>query len=121
MKPTKVTYEELFPIGSYLNARLGLEFSISNESDIEPTLDKAKKLLSDWHKKNFPLMYIDEVPNKTYFDAPQEQRIQTPEEIITEIGTCMSIKLLETYRFVAQTNTNIMYAYHKKLKNLTVI
>jgi hypothetical protein len=122
MKPTKVTYEELFPIGSFLNSRLSLEMSISSESEIESTLDRAKKILSDWHKKTFPHMYIDEVPNKTYFNRPAEEVTPATQEewTIREISTCKDLKTLDSYKLIAKINPNIMAAYHKKLKELTI-
>ena len=120
MEPLEIRYNELLPTNPYLNCRIEIKYAAKHDEDVEAALDKAYDKVNAWHRKKFPHMYIDEVPNKTYFDAPQEQKIQTPEEIISEIGTCASIELLETYRFVAQTNTNIMYAYHKKLKELTI-
>lgn len=116
----KITFEELLPTNPWLNARIGIDNTVFGEDEIKPMLHRLKKIVNEWHKEAYPHMYIDEVPNKTYFNAPQEQKIQTPEEIINEIGTCASIKTLETYRFVAHTNVGIMYAYHKKLKELTV-
>jgi hypothetical protein len=36
--------------------------------------------------------------------------------IVRQIGTCREKKVLETYRFIAQSNPDIQTAYNKKME-----
>jgi hypothetical protein len=121
----KVTYEELLPTNPYLNARIGLDHTVENEEEVKPMLHKLKKLVNEWHKEAFPHMYIDDVPDKTYFDRPTEELTPNMQEkhTIKEIEACTELagdKGLESFQFLTKLNPKIMAAYHKKLKELTI-
>lgn len=57
MKIESIKYEQLLPTGSYLNARYGIEISISEDNETDRAFELAKQIVAETHKKQFPAMY----------------------------------------------------------------
>lgn len=54
MHINKVTYSQLFPIGQYLNERVGVEIELTAGEDAMAALEVAKSLTVEFNKKNSP-------------------------------------------------------------------
>jgi hypothetical protein len=54
MHISKVTYSQLFPVGLYLNERVGVEIDVNPGEDAMKALEIAKALTVDFNKKNSP-------------------------------------------------------------------
>lgn len=60
MKIEKINYQKAFPIGPFLQEKIGIEIEIDNSpgsgETAEAALDLAKMIVEDWHKANNPHM-----------------------------------------------------------------
>lgn len=54
MHINKVTYSQLFPIGQYLNERVGVEIELTAGENPMEALETAKQLTIEFNKKNSP-------------------------------------------------------------------
>ena len=130
MKIESIKYEQLLPTGSYLNARYGIEISISEDNETDRAFELAKQIVAETHKKQFPAMYKDNTPIYQGEDALPE--IQQPKKLtgidyyMNEIKNCSKIENtspeqldgLEAMRTIADMNPKLKDAFTKRLKEL---
>lgn len=125
MKITSIKYEQLLPTGNFLNARYGIEISISEDNEIDRAFELAKQIATDTHKKQFPAMYKDNKP--IYQGEEQLPDIQQPKKLtgidhwINEINKCTSIEKpdgIESMRTIADTNPKLKEVFMKRLNQL---
>jgi hypothetical protein len=124
MTVDRVTYQEILPTGNYLNHKPGLEASVGPGEDPVEALLKLKALADEFHKMAYPDLQINNVPdseNSSHKEnsepAPKEIRIGV---MAKDIRSCSDIKILETYRFIKDTDPELQKAYHEtknKLEN----
>ena len=119
MQLEKVNYQKVFAAAAYQNEKIGLEASIDKGEDPLEVLAELKSIAEKFHKENNPGLYIQTNPEPST-GTPlliQEPRTAVP-LIIQDIGTCTSIKTLETYKFIAKSNPEIQAAYDSKYNEL---
>jgi hypothetical protein len=125
MNITSINYQRTYPLGAYAPEKIGLEATIdgTTESPIETYL-KLKELADQMHEmsvKSLPEHVSDGneyrgTHEKIITPAPIENRV---DEIVRDIGTCTSLKVLETYRFIKNTDPKLESAYNLKMSQLT--
>lgn len=98
----EVTFDELYPTAPYLNARIGAKASVSEREDPQEAWSQLKRFADDFHKKNYPNMYVGDqqqsVPQQlpeTKVDRGGEELFQSAEEIIAQMDKCETIEQLE--------------------------
>jgi hypothetical protein len=116
MKVTKVTYQKIFPIGMYLNEKIGVEIDIDDTESPHQALSKAKEIVEQFHKDSNPTV-INEVGEQPLLIIEKE-KLSQEDAIIRDIGTCTEIKILESYSMLAKKNQKIQDAYNKKYSDL---
>jgi len=125
MKITSIKYEQLLPTGSFLNARYGIEISISEDTEIERAFELAKQIATDTHKKQFPAMYKDNKP--IYQGEEPIPDIQQPkkttgfahrEELINNCTTIEKPDGIEGLRMIADSNPKLKEVFNKRLNQL---
>ena len=125
MKIESIKYEQLLPTGSYLNARYGIEISISEDNETDRAFELAKQIVAETHKKQFPAMYKDNTPIYQGEDALPE--IQQPkkttgfahwEELINQCTTIEKPDGIEQWRTIADTNPKLKEVFNKRLNEL---
>lgn len=52
MKVKSVSYSKVFSLGNYENEKLGVEFEISDEDDVQKAMQKAREFVEFNHKLN---------------------------------------------------------------------
>lgn len=127
MQLEKVNYQKVFATAAYQNEKIGLEASIDKGEDPLEVLAELKSIAEKFHRENNPGLYTQTNPEPFYTvrEEPstgtplliQEPRTAVP-LIIQDIGTCTSIKTLETYKFIAKSNPEIQAAYDSKYNEL---
>ena len=48
MKPSKVTYKKIFPIGSYQNESIGVEMDLDDTDSPDAAFEECKRLVEKW-------------------------------------------------------------------------
>lgn len=57
----KITVQKVFPLGPYMNVKIGLEGSIGEHEDVKQAITEGEELLNDWFKNRYP--NISQSPN----------------------------------------------------------
>src|SRR3990172_7780362 len=101
MKITTVKYEKLFPTGSYLNERIGMEATLDDEEDEHKVLQLLKNLVENFHVKSNP-----QLADTITAPVPEMQvdRGLPNFALENDMNTCTEIKVLETYKFLIRGN-----------------
>jgi len=122
-KITSVSYAKLFPLGAFINEKVGVEMTIDEGEDVMSVLNEAKKLVTTFHYESNKELYemkgtkvTDIVDGEPIIklDAKQSQT----QSIIKDISTCTELKTLEAYRLIAKSNKEIQTAYDNQFKKL---
>ena len=134
MKIEKITYQQTFPTGNFMNQKLGMEIQVGDDEQLEyeEIFALAKEYCESSFKKLNP--HVGEVV--TYGDSnvvgeysqngntigsgiatttqdPKEKRLDSIED---QIMSCTEKKVLESYKFIAKTNEKLQEAYDKKME-----
>lgn len=122
MKVKTITYSRVFPLASYVNEKVGIEVELDDNDGFDETFEYAKGLVNGWGQK--PLGFIAEphefqglVP-KHNFTANQPiptkdiaEEKSTADRVIEQINECKDLKVLESFKLIAQKNEKIWGAY----------
>jgi hypothetical protein len=126
MKVTKVSYDQLFPTGSYLNARIGFEAEISEDESPTDVISVLRNIAEEFHKAHYPHFYQN---NQPFYIPQQPSEIQVErfdlEAIIDRlkirIEEASTIEELKSYQIqVATYPVQLTPIYNKKMKELKV-
>ncbi len=52
MKNLRISYQKTFPLESFSNERIGIEFDVEDNASIEEAFDIAKQMVNQEHQKN---------------------------------------------------------------------
>lgn len=98
MKVKTVSYSKVFSLGNYENEKLGVEFEMSEEDDVQKAMQKAREFVEFNHKLNGIVKEQDQcshvVSNPDDFTGAQVRRAKDRLEQINEIITKGSQLLL---------------------------
>jgi len=116
MKITTVNYQKVFPLGQYVNERIGVEIQCDGLESPEDCLITAKSMVERFHKENNPHLYQETTPiynaNDDFPEVPPPENTQdnltVPEKIIAQLKKCNSINDpntgLKTWELIVQKN-----------------
>ena len=123
-KITSINYAKLFPLGAFINEKIGVECQLDDGEDVMNVLTEAKKIVTTFHYESNKELYemkgmkvtdIQEGEPVVQLSNPKLDQVQS---IIRDMGTCTELKTLEAYRLIAKNNTDIQAAYDNQLKTL---
>ena len=122
MKPTMISYQKLFPLGIYINERIGIEMQLDDGDSPEVALAKAKEIVHKFHKDSNPEL-ADSQPSIPSPELPiaqvqKDSKEEATQRMINEINACANKKTLETYRLIAKSSLELQQAFDNKLKTL---
>lgn len=121
-----VTYKKNFIIGDHQHEHIGFEDIVDiYESPVEAIL-RIKKVvhdafkasnphLSDIHAGDIPQLSGNHVPEVQVEKQPVRSTVQA---LIADINSCLSIKVLESYKLIARANPLVQAAYDAKTLEL---
>lgn len=124
-KITSINYAKLFPLGAFINEKIGVECQVDDGEDVMNVLTEAKKIVTTFHYDSNKELYemkgmkvtdIQDSEPVVQLSSPKLDQVQS---IIKDIGTCTELKTLEAYRLIAKNNTQIQTVYDNQLKTLT--
>lgn len=127
----KIKVEPLFPTGSYLNVRIGIEMDIPDDVPPINAINQTWDNIIAIHMKRYPNLYNedgtakyemykgeDEMKGTHVKDVP---KITISDEImntLSEIENCTSPEILKTYWLKSKSNLVLSEAYKTKEKKL---
>lgn len=120
MKIKTINYQKLFPLGAFMNERIGVEVQLDEGEDPTQVLISAKKMVEMWHKATNPGVYVEEpgLPDQSYESLTPEQQQQSLEQTIQN---CKTVDELKSYRMVVYakgSSHTIQELYETRLRAL---
>jgi hypothetical protein len=120
MTVDRISYQKVFPLGMYINERIGVEMQLDKEDSPEYALSKAKEMVEGFHKESNPGLIVE-----INLDALQTKKVE-PEEtriglLIQDIESCKDIKTLESYKFLVKGKPDFLAAYHRRHRELQAL
>lgn len=141
MKITSVNYQKVFPLGQYINERIGVEIQVDPDESEVDALREAKRIVEQFHKDNNPQLYTETPIQPQYFNGSfpihdkEGNRIHSgvniepitpktqPHSTIEAINSCTTLKVLQEFDLIVQNMgkkyPEIQEAYDNKLKELS--
>jgi hypothetical protein len=116
MKIERINYQKVFPLGQYINEKLGVEIQLDEGDDFDEVMLKAKDMIEKFHIQSNPQLYTqnknlsalaDYMMDKPHKEEPsiqleddRKKPKQSPEEKRWEaiISACCSEKEVEKWR-----------------------
>ena len=106
MKTVSVSYQKVFPLGSYINEKIGVEIELEERdgNDALAALDRAKDIVETFHKQSNPGLHIStdysaipghpmSMEQKPAADFVGFGVSQTVSQIIKEISECKEVSV----------------------------
>lgn len=126
MKIVAVNYQKVFPLGQYINERIGVEIQVDPDESEVDALREAKRIVEQFHKDNNPQLYTETPIHREKEDlfavAIQSPKNQ-PHSTIEAINSCTTLKVLQEFDLIVQNMSKkypeIKEAYDNKLKELS--
>lgn len=84
MNITSVSYVKLFPLGMYINEKIGVEVSLEAGEDAMLALDTARNLVHEYHEKNNPIPFAGVTAIADNPTIPNVQVDKEPEPKLTK-------------------------------------
>ena len=127
----KLSIQTLLPIGNYLNKRYGIEQDFPDDSHPADNFKYLNDVVTAIHMAEFPMFYKDGKPlflpvtnsEPVYSGEEMPTEIQvkkTPtDNMITAITSCTEIKVLQTFKKLANSKPEFQTAYDETMELLT--
>lgn len=98
MKNTRISYQKTFPLESFSNERIGIEFDVDDNASIEEAFDIAKQMVNQEHQKNNE----ERQKQKEQSSTTQIGKNETPiESFKRQVDQCKSLTELNAWNLFA--------------------
>jgi hypothetical protein len=137
MKIERINYQKVFPLGQYINEKLGVEIQLDEGDDFDAAMLAAKEMIEKFHIQNNPQLYskgnnIAAIADYIFSDKPHREEPsiqvnddrkkvkQSPEEKRWEaiIEACCSEKEVEKWR--KKVPESLQHLCDTRIKKLNV-
>jgi len=119
MKLSQISYQRVYPLGSYSTERIGLEATLDEGENPETALSHLKILVEELHQETLKSLPTDDFRG-THVRNVVEEPIDKIESWKTVISMCTSITALERFKpqVDRENNQELTEAYNNKLQSL---
>ena len=94
MKNLRISYQKTFPLESFSNERIGVEFDVEDNASIEEAFDIAKQMVNQEHQKNNAIRQAQ----KEQATTTQIGKNETPlESFKRQVDQCKSLTELNQW------------------------
>jgi len=119
MKLSQISYQRVYPLGSYSTERIGLEATLDEGENPETALSHLKILVEELHQETLKSLPTDDFRG-THVRNVVEEPVDKIKGMIQVINLCSNITALERFKPQVQRvdNQELTEAYNNKLKQL---
>lgn len=123
MTPTLITYQRVFPLGSYSTERIGLEATLDEGENPETALSRLKIMVEELHQETLKSLSTDDFRG-THVRNVVEEPVDSVNKVLEAIRLCNEIEgngefSLRTYWLISKGNLVLSQAYKEREKQLT--
>jgi hypothetical protein len=120
MQLDRISYQKVFPIGSYATERIGLEASLDKDENPEVALQRLSILVNDLHSAT--IANLEHYRGTSVVDIPETKVDKVPDEVqavLDGIENSPDMKELSSFWLKSKGNLMLLSAYKSKEKQLT--
>lgn len=124
----KISVQPLFPTGSFLNCRIGIEDDIKDAGDMEDAINTYWDKLIDIHRKRYPHLYTEEgKPKYEMYKGEDEMKgtqvrdiepVDSVQASLDEINKCTTLEELQHCWIMSKGNLTLSAAWKQKEKQI---
>jgi len=120
MKLSQISYQRVYPLGSYSTERIGLEATLDEGENPQTALEHLKTMVEELHQETLKSLPTDDFRG-THVRSVVEEPIDKIESWKTVISMCTSITALERFKpqVDRENNEDLTLAYIDKFNELT--
>jgi len=129
MNITSVSYVKLFPLGMYINEKIGVEVSLEAGEDAMLALDTARNLVHEYHEKNNPIPFEGvtaiadnpTIPNVQVDKEPPTKltKEEKQKKCITDTTQIEGADGLKSFALLVKNNPHLQETYNNQMELLT--
>ena len=115
MKIERVTYQKVFPLGQYVNEKIGVDYLLQENDDPKAALQAAKDLCEEFHREsnNFPMPFQTETSIPATIPDIQITK-EEPKSLEDQIKDCFTKNQLQEFRLIARMNPKLQEVYDNR-------
>ena len=123
MKLSQISYQRVYPLGSYSTERIGLEATLDEGENPETALSHLKILVEELHQETLKSLPTDDFRG-THVRNVVEEPVDSVNKVLEAIRLCNEIEgngefSLRTYWLISKGNLVLSQAYKEREKQLT--
>lgn len=123
MTLTNISYQRVYPLGSYSTERIGLEATLDEGENPETALSHLKILVEELHQETLKSLPTDDFRG-THVRNVVEEPVDSVNKVLEAIRLCNEIEgngefSLRTYWLISKGNLVLSQAYKEREKQLT--
>ncbi len=126
MKPKSINYQKVFPLGMYVNEKIGIEVELGELDTPEEALNYAKDIVESWHKQSNPQLQLGTTTTEVVTpDVPlipktnEDRKKEAIDGWITTINSMTTLSGLKNLSPLVEKTPELQDAYNQKLQSLT--
>jgi len=118
MTPTLITYQRVFPLGSYSTERIGLEATLDEGENPGTALSRLKIMVEELHQETLKSLPTDDFRGTHVRNVVEEPQDKIERTMIEEMEACSSYPEIQSFRFTIK-DADEQAVYDRKLNELS--
>src|SRR5690606_30559855 len=118
MKIQTISYQKVFPLGKFVNERIGLEATVSEREDVNEAYLELKKIVEETHQRLNPTLEGEYALSEANSIEKDLEKMGI-ESTVSEILNCQTIEELEGFKLMAKSHPAFEQAFTQRREQLT--
>lgn len=118
MKLSQISYQRVYPLGSYSTERIGLEATLDEGENPETALSHLKILVEELHQETLKSLPKDDFRGTHVRNVVEEPQDKIERTMIEEMEACSSYPEIQSFRFTIK-DADEQAVYDRKLNELS--
>jgi hypothetical protein len=118
MKLSQISYQRVYPLGSYSTERIGLEATLDEGENPETALSHLKILVEELHQETLKSLPTDDFRGTHVRNVVEEPVDKIERTMIEEMEACSSYPEIQSFRFTIK-DADEQAVYDRKLNELS--
>ena len=118
MTLTNISYQRVYPLGSYSTERIGLEATLDEGENPETALSHLKILVEELHQETLKSLPTDDFRGTHVRNVVEEPVDKIERTMIEEMEACSSYPEIQSFRFTIK-DADEQAVYDRKLNELS--
>lgn len=118
MKLSQISYQRVYPLGSYSTERIGLEATLDEGENPQTALEHLKTMVEELHQETLKSLSTDDFRGTHVRNVVEEPQDKIERTMIEEMEACSSYPEIQSFRFTIK-DADEQAVYDRKLNELS--